>query len=129
MAGSRNFAAAASFSARQREIYDDLCATLKYYNEELVNGLKASDPSRVEVANVQFQLCVELTAILFSEEEAELLRRAGAPRRRPRNSPIVQSAPAFVQGRLRRRGFKGGFAAAGAPRRRPRKSQTPNTFG
>jgi len=32
---------------------------------------------RADVANAQFQLCTELTAILFSEEEAELLRRRG----------------------------------------------------
>jgi hypothetical protein len=29
------------------------------------------------VVNAQFLLCAELTAILFSDEEAELLRRRG----------------------------------------------------
>ena len=29
------------------------------------------------VANAQFLFCAELTAVLFSEEEAELLRRRG----------------------------------------------------
>jgi hypothetical protein len=75
VAGSRNFAAAASFAAKQRATYDDLGAMLKRYNEDLVKALKA-DPHNA-VANSQFLLCAELTAILFSEEEAELLRRRG----------------------------------------------------
>jgi hypothetical protein len=77
VAGSRNFAAAASFAAKQKGTYDDLCTALQRYNEDLVNGLKSADPVRADVANAQFQLCTELTAILFSEEEAELLRRRG----------------------------------------------------
>ena len=75
VAGSRNFAAAASFAAKQRATYDDLCTILKRYNEDVVKALKA-DP-RSEVVPAQFQFCTELTAILFSEEEAELLRRRG----------------------------------------------------
>ena len=73
VAGSRIFAAAASFAAKQKTIYEDLCASLKRYNEDLVKALKA-DPQH-PVANAQFQLCAELTAILFSDEEAEMLRR------------------------------------------------------
>jgi hypothetical protein len=75
VAGSRNFAAAASFAAKQRSTYDDLGAILKRYNEDVVKALKG-DP-RNEVVSAQFQFCTELTALLFSEEEAELLRRRG----------------------------------------------------
>jgi hypothetical protein len=75
VAGSRNFAAAASFAAKQRATYDELGAMLKRYNEDLVKALKAEPKN--EIANAQFQLCTELTAMLFSEEEAELLRRRG----------------------------------------------------
>lgn len=75
VAGSRNFAAAASFAAKQRTTSDDLGAMLKRYNEDLVKALK-SEPQK-QVASAQFQFCTELTAILFSEEEAELLRRRG----------------------------------------------------
>ena len=75
VAGSRHFAAAASFAAKQKDANDELCAILRRYNEDLVRALKA-DP-RNSVATGQFQLCVELTTILFSEEEAELLRRRG----------------------------------------------------
>jgi len=74
--GSRNFAAAASFAAKQKTTYEDLCTTLKRYNEDVIRGLK-SDPARAEIVNAQFELCADLTAILFSEEEAAMLRRRG----------------------------------------------------
>jgi hypothetical protein len=73
VAGSRNFAAAASFAAKQKAVYEDLCTMLKRYNEDLIKALK-TDPQNA-IAGAQFQLCVELTAILFSDEEADLLRR------------------------------------------------------
>jgi hypothetical protein len=75
VAGSRFFAAAASFAAKQKTVYEDLCATLKRYNEDLIKALKANPQNAV--ANAQFLLCAELTAVLFSDEEAELLRRRG----------------------------------------------------
>ncbi len=75
VAGSRNFAAAASFAAKQKTIYEELCALLKRYNEDVIKALKL-DPENA-VAAAQFQLCADLTATLFSEEEAELLRRRG----------------------------------------------------
>jgi hypothetical protein len=76
VAGSRNFAAAASFAAKQKAVYDDLCATLKRYNEDAVKALKPGT-APADVINAQFELCVELTAILFSDEEAAMLRRRG----------------------------------------------------
>ena len=90
VAGSRLFAAAASFSAKQQMVFEELCATLKRYNEDLVKALKANPQDAI--VNAQFQLCTELTAILFSDEEAELLRRRGRARRRiwPRLSPAFQ---------------------------------------
>ena len=76
VAGSRNFAAAASFAAKQRTTYDDLCTTLKRYNEDLIKALK-TDPAHADVIHAQFELCAELTAILFSDDEAAMLRRRG----------------------------------------------------
>lgn len=73
--GSRNFAAAASFGARQKAAAEDLSTLLKRYNEDLIRAMKVADPAQAEAVATQFQLCVELTGILFSEEEAELLRR------------------------------------------------------
>jgi len=75
VAGSRHFAAAASFAAKQKATYDELASALKRYNEDVVKALK-SDPQN-SVVNAQFLLCAELTATLFSDEEAELLRRRG----------------------------------------------------
>jgi hypothetical protein len=75
VAGSRFFAAAASFAAKQKMVYEDLCATLKRYNEDLIKALKTNPQN--PVANAQFLLCAELTAVLYSDEEAELLRRRG----------------------------------------------------
>ena len=72
--GCRNFAAAASFAAKQKA-NDELCAILQRHNEDLV---KALNPIRATIAAIaQFEFCAELTALLFSEEEAELLRRRG----------------------------------------------------
>jgi len=75
VAGCRDFAAAASFAAKQKATYEDLCTALKRYNEDVVRALR--DPARAEVANAQFELCADLTAILFSDEEAAMLRRRG----------------------------------------------------
>jgi len=41
----------------------------------VVKALKANPQNNI--VNAQFLLCAELTAILFSDEEAELLRRRG----------------------------------------------------
>ncbi|HVV29134.1 MAG TPA: hypothetical protein VHC40_14320 [Rhizomicrobium sp.] len=75
VAGSRHFAAAASFGAKQKEICDSLCTALQRYNEDLVRDLKRPRPGQQDVLNAQFELCAELSAILFGEEEAEMLRR------------------------------------------------------
>lgn len=75
VAGSRHFAAAASFAAKQKDANDELCAILRRYNEDLLRTLKA-DP-RNSLANARFQFCIELTTILFGEQEADLLRRRG----------------------------------------------------
>jgi hypothetical protein len=73
--GSRNFAAAASFAAKQKSAYDELCGLLKRYNEDVVKALRTSPQNGI--VSAQFDFCAQLTAILFSEEEAELLRRRG----------------------------------------------------
>ena len=75
VAGSRQFAAAASFAAKQKEANDELATLLKRYNEDVIKALKTEPQSAV--VNAQFLLCAELTAILFSDAEAELLRRRG----------------------------------------------------
>ena len=100
VSGSRTFAAAASFAAKQKRTYDDLCATLKRYNEDVVKALKA-DPQN-NVTNAQFLLCAELTSILFSDEEAELLRRRGRAAGASGGVPRYQGSEDPHQRRVRR---------------------------
>jgi hypothetical protein len=71
--GCRNFAAAASCAARQKDVQEELCAWLRRYNEALVKELRR--PENPAVVEAQFQLAAEITALLFSAGEAELLRR------------------------------------------------------
>ena len=75
--GCRNFAAAGSFAAKQKTVYEDICAYLRRYNEDVVKELRGTDPERHAVVESQFQLSLEMTALLFSEMEAELLQRRG----------------------------------------------------
>ena len=75
--GCRNFAAAGSFGAKQKTNFEDMCGYLRRHNEDLVKELRGSDPVRRANAEAQFEYCAELTRLLFSEEEAELLRRRG----------------------------------------------------
>ena len=74
--GSRNFAAAASFAAKQKAMFEELCNYLRRYNEDAVKALRGGTEERA-VAEAQLAYCAELTAMLFSEEEAELLKRRG----------------------------------------------------
>jgi hypothetical protein len=75
--GSRNFAAAGSFAAKQKTAFEDIGAYLRRYIEDVMKELRATDSARGAVAEQQFQLCVELTGLLFSDKEAELLQRRG----------------------------------------------------
>jgi hypothetical protein len=75
VAGSRHFAAAASFAAKQKTASEEVCTLLRRYNEDLVKELKLRNPERMDVVQAQFELCAYLTGLLFSDEEAELLKR------------------------------------------------------
>jgi len=75
--GSRNFAAAGSFAAKQKKAAEDIGAYLRRYIEDVVKELKSADPGRRANAETYFQFCVELAGLLFSEKEAELLQRRG----------------------------------------------------
>jgi hypothetical protein len=75
--GSRNFAAAASFAAKQKVATEEIGAYLRRYIEDAVKELRGSDPARRAIVESQFQLCVDMTAVMFSDKEAELLQRRG----------------------------------------------------
>jgi hypothetical protein len=77
IAGCRTFAAAASFAAKLKDAEDEVLLLLRGYNEDVVKELRAAEPSRRTVVEEQFGLAIELTAALFSQEEADLLRRRG----------------------------------------------------
>jgi hypothetical protein len=75
--GSRNFAAAASFAAKQKDAAEEVETHLRRYIEDVVRELRGPEPERRALVESQFDFCVELAGLLFSEEEAELLRRRG----------------------------------------------------
>jgi hypothetical protein len=75
--GSRNFAAAGSFAAKQKTTFEEIGTYLRRYVEDVVKEMRVTDPARLAIVEQQFQLCVEITSLLFSEKEAELLQRRG----------------------------------------------------
>lgn len=77
MDGCRRLAAAASFGAKLQDAMDEAAQTLRSYNEDVVKELRTAAGPRRAVAECQFELAAELTALLFSAEEAEFLRRRG----------------------------------------------------
>ena len=77
VAGCKTLAAAASFNATQKKADEEMCQLLRSYNEDVVKELRTSDGARRAVVESQFEVVSNLTAMLFSEEEADLLRRRG----------------------------------------------------
>jgi hypothetical protein len=75
--GCELYAAMGSFAAAQKDAMEQACQHLRGYNEDLVKEMRSADGPRRAVAERQYGLAVELTAILFSAEEAEFLRRRG----------------------------------------------------
>lgn len=75
VAGSRHFAAAGSFAAKQRTALEELSNHLRRYVEDAVRELRGCGSEKRAVIESQLQYCAELAAILFSVEEAELIRR------------------------------------------------------
>lgn len=75
--GSKTLAAAASFAATWKKAEEEMCQLLRSYNEDVVKELRIAEGARRAVVESQFEIVCGLTAILFSEEEADLLRRRG----------------------------------------------------
>jgi len=73
--GCASYAATGSFAAAQKDALDEASQYLRAYNEDLVREMRAAEPARRAVIEHQFELAAELTALLFSAEEADLLRR------------------------------------------------------
>ena len=77
LAGCRPLAAPGSFGAKLADAMEEAMQVLRSYNEDLIKELRTADSARREVAERQFPLVIELTALMFSDEEAEFLRRRG----------------------------------------------------
>jgi hypothetical protein len=75
--GCRRLAVPGSFGAKFQDAMDEAGQTLRGYNEDVVKELHTAAGPRRAIVECQFQLTTELTALLFSGEEAEFLRRRG----------------------------------------------------
>jgi hypothetical protein len=73
--GSGHYAAMGSFAAAQKDACDEIAQHLRGYNEDLIREMRGADPARGAVIARQFELAAQLTAFVFSAEEADLLRR------------------------------------------------------
>ena len=75
--GCKLIAVAASIGASVKNADEEMCQLLRSYNEDLVKELRTAEGPRRAIVESQFEFCCHLTAQLFSEEEAEFLRRRG----------------------------------------------------
>ena len=75
VAGTRNFAAAASFAAKQKTATEAMTNHLRRYIEDAVREIRLCNGDRRAAIESQLQFCADLAASLFSAEEAELIRR------------------------------------------------------
>ena len=75
VAGTRHFAAAGSFAAKQRTALEEVCNHLGRYVEDAIRELRSCGGEKRTTIESQLQYCADIAAILFSAEEAELIRR------------------------------------------------------
>lgn len=75
LVGCRHLAARASFGATHKDAADEVERELRVYNDDIVKLVRDTDEARRAKAEPFFHAAVNLTAILFSEEEADFLRR------------------------------------------------------
>lgn len=77
IAGCKPFAVAASFGQALKDASEELVSSLGRYNEDILQELRAAEGDKRVHAEAYFDVAVQLTAILMSQEEGELLRRRG----------------------------------------------------
>jgi hypothetical protein len=75
--GCKPFAVAGSFGASLKQAEEDMRHMLRSYGENVVEKLRTDDASRRAQVEIQFDIVLKLTAMLFGEAEAELLRGRG----------------------------------------------------
>src|SRR6202012_295448 len=84
LTGCGVYAAMGSFAASQRDTMDEVSQHLRGYKEDLVKEMRVPANEAQTGTARQFELASELTALIFSPEEAELLRRRGKAALSPR---------------------------------------------
>jgi hypothetical protein len=77
LTGCKHLAVPASFGAKHTDAMNEVVDGLRRYNDDVVKELRTAEGTRRIIVESQLALATELTAILFSEEEAEFLRRRG----------------------------------------------------
>lgn len=75
VSGCRSFAAAASFGASNKEALGEIGVMLKSYSEDLLKELRTVTGEKRAHAESYFHLLAEIFALVFSQEDADLLRR------------------------------------------------------
>jgi hypothetical protein len=75
VSGCRSFAAAASFGASNKEALGEIGVMLKSYSEDLLKELRTVTGEKRTNAEAYFHLLAEIFALVFSQEDADLLRR------------------------------------------------------
>jgi hypothetical protein len=75
--GCKPFAVAGSFGASVKKAEEEMCQMLRNYNEDVIRELRGADDKKRAGVESQFENVVKLTSVLFSAEEADLLRRRG----------------------------------------------------
>ncbi|MEP6829960.1 MAG: hypothetical protein ABI963_06450 [Rhizomicrobium sp.] len=75
VAGTRHFAAAGSFAAKQRTALEEISNHLRRYVEDAIREMRGSGGEKRATIESQLQYGADVAAILVSTEEAELIRR------------------------------------------------------
>lgn len=75
--GTRLYAVPGSFGAKHTNAVENAGQIVRSYSEDLLKELRVAEGPRREIVERQFHLVVELTSLLFDENETEFLRRRG----------------------------------------------------
>jgi hypothetical protein len=77
LSATKLLAVPGSFGAKHQNALDEVRLYIRGYSEDLLKDLRSAEGPRLEVAERQFALTLELTGLLFDESETEFLRRRG----------------------------------------------------
>ncbi|HEX3810044.1 MAG TPA: hypothetical protein VHW02_10135 [Rhizomicrobium sp.] len=75
--GCKSFAVAGAFGAALQTACDRVSAELALYDDALVAELRAAEGEKRQRVEAYFQAAADLTALVLSEKDAEIMRRRG----------------------------------------------------